>query len=407
MSIARSLFLAWCVPVLAASAAARGGNDDTCAQALAIGPGSTVPQWTEDSYSLNHPGWNYTDFDWYRVTLQPGQTMRLTPQVLSTSGQPGTLITRVLTGACPGTWVGETWGPNRITVTNAAAVAVDYPIQVQAFVWNEGIHRVLFRLDVEIGFSAGCGSATEDGFEVGPGIAVPLAPGAYANLHASTANDDAYTLRLPAGTTIRARIDFATAQGDLDLSIEDGTTMLLSDGLTDQEMLDYTATPPDAYRDVVVRVASKSGLTEVCNDYALAIDVLSGVGTDYCVAGINGHGTGASILAAGSTSVSANQLAFVAQAFPGVNQGRLIAGTTQAQIPFGDGFRCVGGAVVRLGSSTASQGVATYPLDFTTSAGALLLPGSTWNFQVHYRDLTPPGGAGFNLTNGVTLTLAP
>jgi len=261
---------------------------------------------------------------------------------------------------------------------------------------------------VEIGFSPGCAGGIEDRFEAGPGIPVPLAPGNHPALYATTLNDDEYTLRLPAGTTISAQIDFVHAQGDLDLEVRDATLSLLSNGFTNQELVFYTTTPPDAFRDVVVRVAPKVGLTSVCNTYNLRVDVLqTALGTSYCQAEVNGYGTEARILPAGSSSVSANNLSFVCQAFPGLNPGILIAGTAQTQVPFGDGFRCVGGGILRLGASSAANRIALYAPNLSVGTGLQITPGTIWNFQAFYRDLTLPGGAGFNLTNAVAIPMTP
>ena len=66
-------------------------------------------------------------------------------------------------------------------------------------------------------------------------------------------------------------------------------------------------------------------------------------------------------------------------------------GDTQTQLPAGNGFSCVGGAIQRLPVSVASGGALTLAVDFTappTSSGAILA-GPTWNFQAWYRDVNP------------------
>jgi hypothetical protein len=73
------------------------------------------------------------------------------------------------------------------------------------------------------------------------------------------------------------------------------------------------------------------------------------------------------------------------------------------QVAFGNGFRCVGGAVLRLGQhATNPSGVATVAINF----GAVPTPitvGSTWKFQYWYRN-PAAGGALFNLSNGLSVT---
>ena len=62
---------------------------------------------------------------------------------------------------------------------------------------------------------------------------------------------------------------------------------------------------------------------------------------------------------------------------------------------------------MRLASSAATNHVAVYPLNLAVSPGLAITPGTTWNFQVVYRDLTLPGGAGFNATDGVSIAMTP
>lgn len=385
-----------------------GGSDDVCTQATLLAPALHGTFSSEESYSALHPSWNYVDPDWYRFTVEPGQELRVTMTSVGFSGVPGVLVTDLLVGPCPGAILATQWGDGQLALVNTSTQPADYLLDVRAFVWNEGVCHIDYTVLVEVGFSPGCASGVDDRFELGPGVPVPLAPGTHSTLFATTLNDDEYTLRLPAGTTIRARIDFVHALGDLDLEIRDATGTLTSSGTSNQESLVYVTAPPDAFRDVVVRVAPKSGLTSVCNHYNLALDVLqTALGTSYCLAGVNGYGTEARILPAGSSSVSANSLSFVCQAFPGVNPGILLAGTATAQVPFGDGYRCVGGAILRLGASSAANAIATYTPDLAAGQGMLVTPGSVWNFQVFYRDLSLSGGAGFNLTDAVAIPMTP
>ena len=64
-------------------------------------------------------------------------------------------------------------------------------------------------------------------------------------------------------------------------------------------------------------------------------------------------------------------------------------GPEEIQVPFGDGFRCVGAGSVGL-----------------FRLGPPQLPGERRSFQLWYRD-PAAGGSGFNLSNGVTVTFCP
>lgn len=84
-------------------------------------------------------------------------------------------------------------------------------------------------------------------------------------------------------------------------------------------------------------------------------------------------------------------------------------GPNQVSVPFGDGYRCVGGAVNRLPVVFAdSMGHASFPIDLTSATlptGAIA-EGDIWNFQYWYRD---PSGAlsSFNLSDGLSVPFCP
>ncbi len=76
-------------------------------------------------------------------------------------------------------------------------------------------------------------------------------------------------------------------------------------------------------------------------------------------------------------------------------------------IPFGDGLRCVGGGVVRLGAQTpGGNGDANWGPGLGPTGG--WTAGDVRRFQTWYRDPAPAGpcGSGFNLTNGVEVTFS-
>lgn len=128
--------------------------------------------------------------------------------------------------------------------------------------------------------------------------------------------------------------------------------------------------------------------------------------TSYCISAANSVGAGALLSATGSTSIAANDFTLtVSAAIPG-NYGLFFYSAAQQQVPFGDGYLCVGPGVYRLGPPLASDGSgqAQRDVDFTLppvgSGPGQVHPGSTWNFQYWYRD--PAGaGSGFNLSDGL------
>jgi len=126
---------------------------------------------------------------------------------------------------------------------------------------------------------------------------------------------------------------------------------------------------------------------------------------NYCVGAPNSVGPGAVIAVSGSLSVADNDFHLHTAGNPVGQFGLFFFGSTQIQIPFGNGFRCVGGGVFRLlpPQITDAFGEVSRTVDFTSApAAGLITGGSTWNFQFWYRD-PDDGGAAFNLSDGVSV----
>jgi hypothetical protein len=124
---------------------------------------------------------------------------------------------------------------------------------------------------------------------------------------------------------------------------------------------------------------------------------------NYCSVTNNSTGQPCLISHTGSQSVPANTFGLVASGGPHNTAGLFFYGPTEMQQPFGNGFRCVGGVVWRLGiRPTNASGVATCPINFPTLPAAITV-GSTWKFQYWYRN-PAAGGANFNLSDGLSVT---
>jgi hypothetical protein len=133
--------------------------------------------------------------------------------------------------------------------------------------------------------------------------------------------------------------------------------------------------------------------------------------TAYCVAVPNSTGVPASISWSGSTSLLADGFTLLVENGVPFESAQFFYGTQTAQTPFGDGVRCVGGALFRTGVfQLDANGAGAHPLDFTLhpagSGSGQVLPGSTWYFQCIVSD--PNGGqAGFNASNALEATFCP
>jgi len=136
---------------------------------------------------------------------------------------------------------------------------------------------------------------------------------------------------------------------------------------------------------------------------ALEIVQVSGsVGMSYCTAAPNSAGPGATMSAFGSPSVVLNDFTLRVSGAPPVF-GLFFYGPNQISAPFGDGFRCVGGATQRLRPPIMADamGEAARAVDLLSPpAVGQLTADSEWNFQFWYRDAAAMG-AGFNVSDGL------
>jgi hypothetical protein len=126
-----------------------------------------------------------------------------------------------------------------------------------------------------------------------------------------------------------------------------------------------------------------------------------------CASSVNA--SGANLSTTGTASVAADS--FVLHGSGMTNSVALyIQGSTQVDTAFGDGKRCVGGSVIRLGTKSNVNGVSEYPSgSLPISVKGMVSSGSTRNYQVWYRNVDPMfcTPSTFNLSNGVSVTWLP
>lgn len=116
----------------------------------------------------------------------------------------------------------------------------------------------------------------------------------------------------------------------------------------------------------------------------------------------NSVGVGSVLRTFGSASVGSDDFVCIANRLPS-QPALLFAGQDRVDggdgAPFGDGLRCAGTAVVRLGVQAAGgDGEATWGPGLAPAGG--WSAGDTRRFQVWYRDPIGICGSGFNLSNG-------
>lgn len=135
---------------------------------------------------------------------------------------------------------------------------------------------------------------------------------------------------------------------------------------------------------------------------ARILEDLPEIGTSYCVGAPNSVGAGASIAAFGSALVAQNEVLLTVAGLPPGKLGLFIVSDTQAQLPFGDGFLCLGGSVQRILQPQVAGGLGAVQLalDLTSAPLAgLAVPGADLDLQFWYRDPAGPLGSGFNLSD--------
>ena len=130
--------------------------------------------------------------------------------------------------------------------------------------------------------------------------------------------------------------------------------------------------------------------------------------TTYCTTSSNSVGSGSLISGLGSTSVAANDFELVATGNPANQFGIFYMGTSQSNVSFGNGVRCVATDITRFPLlQTDAFGDVGYAVDNTAPpALGRIVSGSTWNWQWWYRD-PMGGGARFNLSDGLNVTYCP
>lgn len=145
-------------------------------------------------------------------------------------------------------------------------------------------------------------------------------------------------------------------------------------------------------------------------------EVCAGLVASYCQSAPNSLGSGALIASGGTTSLAANDFVLRATGAAPGQFGVFYYGAGQTQAPFGDGWICVGAGGAGLYRFTPlapsdGAGAVQHPVDFgedpAASGPGRIESGSTWNFQYWYRDPAGPGGAGFNLSDGLSATFCP
>lgn len=143
------------------------------------------------------------------------------------------------------------------------------------------------------------------------------------------------------------------------------------------------------------------------NGWISIVDI-AGFAASYCTGAPNSVGAGAHVSAAGTASVSTDNLKLFVAGAPPSSMAMFYYGANATQTPFGNGFQCVGGSLFGLSMiDLNASGAGFEPVDYSSlpSAGQIAA-GSTWRFQCQYRDAAG-GGAGFNTSDALSIAFGP
>lgn len=119
--------------------------------------------------------------------------------------------------------------------------------------------------------------------------------------------------------------------------------------------------------------------------------------------------SGAEVAVTGGSSLAQDTIVFYAWSMPN-DLAIYLQGTGSIDVPFGDGKRCVGGSLVRLGVRTNVLGSSKFPYvgeERVAARGGVTAPGTRY-YQVWYRDAAAYcTSATFNVTNAIRIDWQP
>lgn len=228
-------------------------------------------------------------------------------------------------------------------------------------------------------------------------------------------DDDWFAMEVPAGGTLDVDLTFTHANGDVDTRLFSscgGQQLSSSLSGTDNEQISWTNN--GACQTVFLRVYHWLGDVNDCTNYDMSISGTGSctptqIGSSYCTSNANSSGNAATLSAMGSDVVTDQNLTLTASGAPDDVTGLFFFGNNTAQVPFGQGVRCVRGRVYRMPpfattgpANGNAAGEASLNVDFTGAVYSAALTPGQMNFQFWFQD-TAGMAATFNLTDGIQI----
>jgi hypothetical protein len=258
-----------------------------------------------------------------------------------------------------------------------------------------------------------CGAITGDAFDPNDtcAVAAPL-DATQTDLRIHAWDQDWYSIDVPARSTLRLRSKSTQNLGvgpmQLWASCSGSTQDFLAsshpwlfNGADPRHWLQWHNEADFAVDTRLLMIKSLGAFPKpFCDTYQLEFEIT--LGEPFCLPTLNSSGDAALLSASGSTQVGVGTLQLTAAPVPANTVGIVIFGPSNAPpMPFGGGFLCVQGPIVRLaGSGTGAQGVLATTVDWTGPA-SVIGAGQSHSFQAWFRDpfVTPD----FDLSEGLEI----
>jgi hypothetical protein len=370
---------------------------------------------------------NTGDFDYYSILVPDGQALRAT--ALFTHDWAANLGLRLLDNC--GTFLGGSHSATddeTVLYPNSSGTTATYVVQVAI---SPGTDTCLdYDLLLEL-IPDPCVTLPEDPNEDNDDCQEPIrvAPGTYGGLATFLLDRDVFITKVPSGETLTVELLFSHEDGNIDLTMfrEGLICTHVPEGsatsVTDNEIFQVTNTsgaPLDFLWELGIVVG-----TFHCNSYTMVVHVTGQTGNSFCDAsdgalaacpcGNPGNpesgcdiaqGTGGFELSVAAQEDSPLNRAtlvgngYPVMSFPGVTVIRSTGLDASSPVVFGDGLRCIGTPVVRVGAALAVGGSSTQTVGHGAGAGS-----GTFYYQLWVRNTpsmfcTPDA---FNLSNGRTI----
>ena len=244
------------------------------------------------------------------------------------------------------------------------------------------------------------------------------------SVHTNGTGDNSHNEALSLGSVTPAGIDMSDGNvhtmrinyspGTLDVYLDDMTTPVLS--------VTYDLTAGGTYSgggsagglSLINGTDAYVGFTAATGGCTENHDVLSWefgpatLGTPFCSSNANSTGSPSILTASGSTSLAANDFTLRCDSLPSTAL-LFFHASNQIQVPFGNGYLCAAGGIVRLYPfEVSNNGFHERTVDLMTEgtwSGAPFALGPRY-FQCWYTD-TAGGGANFNTSGGLEIVFVP